>query len=329
MDEEEKEEQTKKKKKRFNIFDSQREGKGVEKGEVKDPNLKNFFKYFGRSFTRLLNVNLMFTFFCLPLFFALFAIAGYFDSSVVSPSNPLASAFYGYLNAGEINPVTMTMFGLYGIQTGSASQVSVASLVFYGIAALTTFTWGYANAGTAYVIRNIQRGEPVFMWSDYWHTVKKNAWQALIVGVIDVAIIALLVYDIYVYSLNTATGIYAFMYFFSIFLAVLYIVMRFYIYPMLVTFDLSVFKLYKNAFIFTFVGLKRNVLGLLGVALAIGINVFILMVFPALGIVLPFALTVGVVSYISVYAAYPKIKEVMIDPYESEKPEAEADGEEE
>ena len=47
------------KKKKFNLFDmfnSQRVGRGVEKGEVKEPTFKNFFKYFGRSFSKLLNI---------------------------------------------------------------------------------------------------------------------------------------------------------------------------------------------------------------------------------------------------------------------------------
>ena len=311
----------KQKKKKFNIFDifnSQRVGKGVEKGEVKDPSFKNFFKYFGRSFTRLLNVNLMFTFFCLPLFFALFAIAGYFDKSVADVSHPLASVLNGLIGSGEINPLTVTLYGVYGLRDGMASQISVPSIVFYCLSGLTLFTWGYANAGMAYTIRNMLKGEPVFVWSDFFRTAKKNLGQAMLVGIIDAAIIGLLYYNMRFYSVNSSSTVFYFMYIATIIFMALYAVMRTYIYPMLVTFKLGTFKIFKNAFIFTFAGIKRNILGLLGMIIVVALNAFLMFVFLPLGAILPFVLTVAVCGYIGTYAAYPKIKEVMIDPYYDE-----------
>lgn len=310
-----------KKKKRFNLFDmfdSQRVGKGVEKGEVKEPTFKNFFKYFGRSFTKLLNVNLMFTFFCIPLFFALFAIAGYFDPSAPTAVRSMASTLNGLLINGEYNPLTMSLFGVYGVKTGAISATSPASYVFYGISLLTVFTWGYANAGMAYTIRNIQKGEPVFVWSDYFRTLKKNAVQALVVGIIDAAVIALMFYNLRFYSYNSSKTVFFFLYIATIVMMFLYAVMRMYIYPLLVTFRLKTFKIFKNALIFTVLGLKRNVLGLLGVAIVVALNVLLVYVFFPLGIIMPFVLTFAICGYIGMYAAYPKIKEIMIDPYYDE-----------
>lgn len=322
----------KKKKKKFNLFDmfdSQRVGKGVEKGEVKEPTFKNFFKYFGRSFTKLLYVNLMFTFFCIPLFFALFAIAGYFDPSAATATRPMASVLNGLIMNGEYDPLTMSLYGVFGVRTGAVSQTSVTSYIFYGISLLTVFTWGYANAGMAYTIRNLQKGEPVFVWSDYFRTLKKNAVQALIVGVIDAAIIALLFYNLRFYSYNSSRNVFFFLYIATIVMILLYVVMRMYIYPLLVTFKLSTLKIYKNALIFTVLGLKRNVLGLIGIALAVGLNVLLIYVFFPLGIIMPFVLTFAVCGYIGMYAAYPKIKEIMIDPYYDGNgdPKEENDGE--
>ena len=318
----------KKQRKKFNIFDSQRIGRGVEKGEVKEPNFKNFFKYFGRSFTRLLNINLMFTFFCLPLFFALFAIAGYFDPSAANVSYAEASFVNGLILNGEINPLTMSLYGVYGIKDGLVSQISVMSVVFYGLSALTVLMWGYANAGMAYTLRNLQKGEPVFVWSDYFRTAKKNAGQALLVGVIDAAIIGLLYYNMAFYSNNSANTLFYFMYIATMIFIALYAVMRVYVYLMLVTFRLGTFKLFKNAFIFTFAGIKRNILGLLGIVAAVAVNAFFVFVFIPLGAILPFVLTMAVCWYIGVYAAYPKIKEVMIDPYYDENGDPLASAEE-
>lgn len=309
------------KKKKFNLFDafnSQRVGRGVEKGEVKNPNFKNFFKYFGRSFTKLLNVNLMFTFFCIPLFFALFAVAGYFDQSVQDVSHPLASVINGFVINGEINPLTMSLYGVYGLRDGAASQISVLSIVFYCISGLTLFTWGYANAGMAYTLRNMLKGEPVFVWSDFFRTAKKNLGQAMLVGIIDVVIMGTMYYNMRFYSVNSSRTVFYLMYIATIILMAVYAVMRTYIYPMLVTFRLGTFKLFKNAFIFTFAGMKRNILGLLGMVVVVAINAFLFFVFLPLGAILPFILTVSVCGYIGTYAAYPKIKEVMIDPYYDE-----------
>lgn len=309
------------KKKKFNLFDmfnSQRVGRGVEKGEVKEPTFKNFFKYFGRSFSKLLNINLMFTLFCVPLFFALFAIAGYFDQTVQNVSHPLASVLNGLIINGSADPLTMSLYGVFGVRSGSASQISVASIIFYCIAALTVFTWGYANAGMAYTIRNLQKGEPVFVWGDYFRTVKKNKFQAMLVGVIDFAVIALLFYNLRFYSYNSANTVFFMLYVATFIMIGMYAVMRTYLYPMLVTFDLSTVKLFKNALIFTFLGLKRNIVGLLGMVIVVALNAFLFFAFMPLGVIMPFVLTFAVCGYIGIYAAYPKIKEVMIDPYYNE-----------
>jgi hypothetical protein len=86
---------------------------------------------------------------------------------------------------------------------------------------------------------------------------------------------------------------------------------------MMITFDLPIKKLIKNAFLFTFIGLKRNFVGLLGVALVVVLNYLLMMLtFTfSVSLILPFVLTTGICGLISVYCAYPLIKKHMIDPY--------------
>lgn len=319
----EKEKETKKKK-RFNLFDSQKEGKGVEKGEVKDPTLKNFFKYFGRSFSKLLNVNLMFTLINIPIFSLMFAIAGF--TNMTSPA--AQSALFGPVKAavagGNANPVTMALYGALGVQNGQSVRMTVATVVFYCIAALLIFTWGYANTGMFYVVRNMQKGEPVFVFSDFKYVIKRNKLQGLVFGVIDLGVTALIIYDISFFMLNSSlASMYSVMFWLSIVIGIVYQIVRVYIYLMLITFDLSIYKMVKNAVIFAFVGLKRNVMGLIGIIAVIALNVFLLFSFMPLGIILPFVMTFSVCAYIGTYAAYPMIKEVMIDPYCDENEQTE------
>lgn len=101
----------------------------------------------------------------------------------------------------------------------------------------------------------------------------------------------------------------------NILLMFLYILMRPYLYIMLVTFDLSIFKLFKNALIFAIIGAKRNIPAFIGASLLIFINYMLVMVFIPVGISLILFISIGTVWYIYVYAAFPKIKEIMIDPY--------------
>ena len=93
----------------------------------------------------------------------------------------------------------------------------------------------------------------------------------------------------------------------------------------MVTFKLSIFKMLKNSLIFALLGFKRNILAFLGIIL--GIFLELLLLLGTGGILVPFAvaapLTVlfSLFAYMKVYAAYPKIKEFMIDPYLDEHPE--------
>jgi hypothetical protein len=103
-------------------------------------------------------------------------------------------------------------------------------------------------------------------------------------------------------------------------LVFIYIIFRFYTYLMLVTFNMKIGKILKNALIFTVLGIKRNLLALLGLAIvtafAVAMIVILLPVGMGVTIVLPLIYYLGVCAFIYTYAAYPVIKKYMIDPVE-------------
>ncbi len=109
------------------------------------------------------------------------------------------------------------------------------------------------------------------------------------------------------------------MFFMSLMLALLYAFMRVYVYLMLVTFDLSIFKMLKNALSFTILGIKRNIMALLGIVFALMINYLLLSVYFPLGVILPFVILPALCIFIGIYAAFPVIKKYMIDPFYSEE----------
>ncbi len=311
-----------KNKKKLNLFNiMNRDGKGVEKDSVlnvlEKPNIANFFKLLGRKINQLLSINMFFIFGNFPVLFALFAFAGYTSHTVFAPGSGLFTALKGsmYFN---MSPVTATLNGIYGIQA-EMTVPTVFTYVFYGLALLVFVTFGLVNVGTTYILRNIVRGEPIFMWSDFWYAIKRNIKQGIIFGIIDLFISLMLVYDLFFFKSNMGSNtMLMIFYFLSFGMIFIYFFMRMYTYLMMITFDLSIFKLLKNSVFFAILGIKRNIMCLIGIALTLLVNFLIYSWLPPIGIILPFVFTIALCAFISVYCAYPKIKEIMIDPYYKE-----------
>ena len=308
------------KKKRFNIFDRLygTDGPGIEKGEapvLDDPSFVNFFKLTWRKLWKLMSVNLIYVFGNFPLLFLLVYIGKFTQIEATAPHYPVFSSIYGAATATP-SPVTATLVGIYGRTSAVFVDTPLSKVFLYG-AFLVVFTFGIVNVGCTRILRSMVREEPIFFRQDFFETIKKNIKQALIFGALDCLICAALVFDIVWFNANSA-AVGGMMTFFLIAIwgiLVLYAMMRMYVYLMMITFDLSIPKLLKNALLFTTLGIKRNILALLGsvvvwvlcytlitIAFPIGLTAFIL---------LPFSLS----AFMGAYAAYPKIKEVMIDPY--------------
>ena len=86
---------------------------------------------------------------------------------------------------------------------------------------------------------------------------------------------------------------------------------------MIVTFDMKMTKIFKNALIFTVLGIKRNLMALLGIVLLTGLFILSIMflaeILPAV-FILPFLCLLGFCGFMYTYAAYPVLQRYMIDP---------------
>ena len=91
---------------------------------------------------------------------------------------------------------------------------------------------------------------------------------------------------------------------------------------MLITFNLKGFKILKNALIFSVLGIKRNLMALLGIILLLLIHfisvIFLLPLGLTVTIVIPFVYIFATIAFIVTYAAYPVIDKYMIAPYKAE-----------
>ena len=317
----EEEEKRQQRKAARNIFNrAEKDGKGVDKDEVAiadNPTLPNFFKLFWRKLNQLLSVNIFMIFGNFPIFFFLLAMSGYFSIHTTSPYYSVYAPLRGALlfNDSAAGSALWTLFS----RQAEITVHTTADNVLLGLTALLLLTFGPVRVGCTYILRNLFRGEPVFLFHDFFYAIKRNLRQAIIYGIMDVLIVCLIVYDIVFFNLNYGlNSMMTTMFFMSLCLAVLYFFMRHYIYLMLITFDLSIFKLLKNGLLFTVLGVKRNAMLLFGTILVVFLEYFLLIAYFPLGVIVPFVILPALLMIMGVYAAYPKIKEIMIDPYYEE-----------
>lgn len=314
------------KKKRFKLFDLQKEGKGISKNKANlEPGLKKFFISYKDNFSKLVSVNIFMVLGNFPLFFLITTLAGVTKNEIYLPLSDLFQNINGFFSSeGAVSPFQMTLFSLVGLQNPTYTP-SVLTYVFYGISALTFITFGLVNVGTAYIIRNLVSGEPVFVWDDFWYAIKRNWKQALPLGAIDAFICALLAFNIYTTITASAEFLVSVMFWGNVVISVLYFFMRYYAYVQMVTFKLSVFKIIKNSMIFALLGIKRNIVALLGILLGIFLEILLLFgsggILVPLAVAAPLAILFSTFAYMKVYASYYKIKEIMIDPYLEAHPE--------
>ena len=308
------------KKKRFKLFDLQREGKGIAKNaEALEPGLKRFFISYKDNFGKLVSVNIFFSLGNFPVIFLIAALSGFSKHEVFLPLSDLFQNIGGIFSAsGELTPFKLSLYAIEGLQSQTFSP-SVVTYIFYAIGALTLFTFGVVNVGTAYIIRNMVSGEPVFVWTDFWYAVKRNWKQALPFGIIDLLLNCILVINIYNLITGTEKLLFSMFFWANVVLFVFYFFMRYYMYVQMVTFKLTVFKMFKNSLIFSLLGLKRNVLALFGIVFLLFVEVLLLFgtggILVPLAVAAPLAILFSTFSYMKVYASYYKIKEIMIDPY--------------
>lgn len=296
-----------KKKKHFlyNLFNPQGSGKGVQKVPEGPDNISKCFKLLGRNISNMFYLNLLFIFGNFPL---LFAFVGF---ALTDSTTAASSTLFGPVQAAvnfDPSPVTAALFGVHGGQVATSVPTDL-TYIFLWLTLLVVFTFGFVNTGIAYIMRAIIRGQNFSLFSDFFGAIKRNLKQAFFMGIVDSLLIAAVIYSMMFYYMYGSQ-----LFLISIIILCFYVIMRYYFYLLLITFDLSIWKIIKNSLIFTFLGFKRNILAFIGGLLMIFAEYLILGVFFPLGIIFPFVLFFSVPTFFAAFAAYPKIKEVMIDP---------------
>lgn len=300
-------------------------GKGVDPDAPQKRSFFRFFDIFFRKFWHFVRVNLIYALVLIPTFVLVFVLAGIVSNGILalpgmqelmtSLSQQLAEAVGDAATQEYQHAQLVVTFDLF-----------VRFLITY----LFVVLWGMgpATAGITYVLRNFAREEHAWIWSDFKDALKSNFKQSAAVFAIDVVVFVLLYFAITFYS--QMSGLIGALRYVIIMIAVVYTMMHFYIYPLMVTFKLSLKDLYRNSLLFALGKLPSNLLVLVillfvhvgGVFAAINFGGNYSMLLLMLMLVLEVVILLSFSAFLVNFNAYPKMKRYMLtnteDPVKSD-----------
>ncbi len=283
--------------------------------------LISFFKLSFHKAGNLCKLNLLILLMMSPIIFTLFGFSGSFFAWQISETalSPSSSVFAHYQGMAAYESSS----ALEALQTPFAYLTTVnidntATTILKWIGFVVVFLFGPLNVGCTYVLRNTVKEQHVFMWSDFFYAIRKNLKQAIIFGLLDCMCFAAILYALPFYYTYATTFAMQMLLVAMIMITLLYLVMRVYIYLMIVTFDLNFRKLYKYAFILATAGIKRTVMMLAGLFTLFILSAYLVILLKSLGLLLLFIFTLAFAYLICVYCAYPVMKKHMIDPFYDE-----------
>ncbi|OQB15976.1 MAG: hypothetical protein BWY15_00103 [Firmicutes bacterium ADurb.Bin193] len=272
----------------FGFFDYTKPGKGVKKEEYK-PDFSTFVRIFTSRFWKILRLNMLFVVCSLPLIAVLIM-------------------FYPLDNEGNTDAVAQFMY-------------YTACLLYLSVVGFSP-----VMAGFTYVLRNFARDRHSWGASDFFEHILKNIKQSLVLLVMDSIIFFTLWYLFSVYTrisglegadnILIATGIIGRT--IILIISAVYFIMHFYIYQIIITFDMKLNQILKNSFIFTVIKLPRNIgvvlLMLVASSLAFG---FI----SQIGLILSFFILPAAICFTVSFITAPVIEKYMM-PQKTDNTEA-------
>ena len=267
-----------------------KEGPGISKNAPEKNRFFLFFELLGRKFTKLIPLNIIYFVTLLPL------ILGIILSVTFNPQ---------ILSDGNVYMENLSKLPIF-IFTGD-----IIGLI---LIIVSIFITGPATCGFTYVLRNMQRQEHTWILSDFREQFAKNYKQGVIMSIIDVfaAIVLYVAYCFYAYSMpammSGSIAIAALGQYFIIVISVLFIVMHYYIYTMIVTYDMKLKDIFKNAVIFSLAKLPLNIFISIILIAAVLVSIWYFLIGALCAVIISLAL----LGFIIVYSVYPTIERSMI-----------------
>lgn len=173
--------------------------------------------------------------------------------------------------------------------------------------------FGPVSAGATYVYRNMVRNQPVFIWSDMMKTMKKFFWKSLIITVVDTIMLFVIAMGIRFYStwyeiafpdmyssmVETVSVMLILVF------TLLFIMMHFYIYQLLIEYNLKITQLYRYSFIFSLLRFFPNLIVLI-MCLAITLGPFAIHIMVGNGLLI--FITLALCGIVVNYYTWPALE---------------------
>lgn len=261
--------------KKLALFDYESAGPGISKHAPKKTGIRLFFDIFFRKFWKLMEVNLLYFLFFIPLMLIIGVI----------------SVFSNYQLILILSGLLLLLFAV---------------------------TIGPATAGMTKIMRCYITGKHTFIIRDFFRAFKNNFKKAALVGFLDCLVIASVVASLKVYpwiaELYNAKIMYLPMTI-ALSVALVILMMNYYIFLMITATNLSLKNLIKNSFALAFVAMKSNII-ILAITIAIIAGMFLIFnyAFPIFMLLLPF-FPAAFLCFVTCFNSYPVIQKYVINPY--------------
>ena len=189
------------------------------------------------------------------------------------------------------------------------------------ITCIPVITIGPSLCGLTYFSKCVTTDTHMFLGSEYFEYFKKNFFKGLFASIINLIPLASL--GVILLNIN-AVPHFKMLFLPVILVNVIVIIMSFYVYPMIITYDIPLWAIYKNAFIFTMIKLPLNILVLffflvvilLACLIHIGLGNLIMPLMgygPALiiSLLIPCSVIGSLLNFITTFSVFPTIKKYM------------------
>ncbi len=261
--------------KMLKFLDVTRPGKGVEKGQEQNVGFKNFIELYFRKLGKYWTLNIITLLFSIPVLLLILVYRENFFAGDVLVAETRATYFY------EI--VTTCYYAVIGFQL--------------------------TMPGLVYVLTRFANEKHAWVFADYVKYIKKNFKQSLKLFIFDVLVMIALFYLINIYNViipkNPLTFVSRSILYAS---CVVFYIMHFYIYQLMVFYNLKFKEILKKSVFFTFAFLPRNILA---TVITVGIAAACFCVNTAIGSIL-FAFTIPVImTFLVNYVASQPINKFM------------------
>lgn len=217
-----------------------KEGKGVDKNEPKKKGFFLFIDILIHKISKLIGANCLYT-----MTSIIWIAVLYFLGGLMISSTEIVGSIAERINAVEAGINQEEMQG---------SIMLLLQLVF-SIGIFTFWGSGPASSAYAYINRCFTRGEHAWVVSDGVDKFKENFKQGMLVVLFDLIILVFAVNAMHFYHVlytGTSNILWLVLEYLIIMVLIVYTMMHPYIYQIMVTFECSIWSVYKNALIITF-----------------------------------------------------------------------------